>query len=477
MTHTALGIAEADVLRKGIQGDVLLPADQGYDEARTLWNGAIDRRPALIVRALGAADVSAAITFARQHDLEIAVRGGGHSTAGLSAVDDGLMIDLSLMNSVETDVTARRCRVGGGATIAQRDMATQQHGLAAPAGIVGHTGIGGLTLGGGMGWLTRKHGLAIDNLVSVEIVTADGEIHRASDANEPKLFWAIRGGGGNFGVVTEFEFQLHDVGPMVSFGLLWWPIEQAADVLRLTRNLFASMSTDMNIIVAGLSGPPLPFVPEAYHHAPGIGLAVTGFAPDGEHARIIERINAQLPPLAQMTTPIPYANLQQMFDDANAFGLLAYDKAAYVEELTDSAISVITDQLARKSSPRSGLFVYRLDGAYSAVREEATAFGGGRSPRYALFLIALSDDPAVLATDTTWVRDFWTALQPHAMGAGSYLNGEAEFPQDKVHASYGETKYTLLSAIKHRYDPDNVFHRNANITPMPGGPPAQRAGS
>ena len=332
------------------------------------------------MRPLGAADVSAAITFARQHDLEIAVRGGGHSTAGLSSVDDGLMIDLSLMNSVETDVAARRCRVGGGATIAQRDIATQQHGLAAPAGIVGHTGIGGLTLGGGMGWLTRKHGLAIDNLVSVEIVTADGEIHRASDANEPKLFWAIRGGGGNFGVVTEFEFQLHDVGPMVSFGLLWWPIEQAADVLRLTRNLYASMSTEMNIIVAGLSGPPLPFVPEAYQHAPGIGLAVTGFAPDGEHARIVERINAQLPPVAQMTTPIPYANLQQMFDDANAFGLLAYDKAAYVEELTDGAITVIAGQLARKSSPRSGLFIYRLDGAYSAVREEATAFGGGRSP-------------------------------------------------------------------------------------------------
>jgi hypothetical protein len=246
--------------------------------------------------------------------------------------------------------------------------------------------------------------------------------------------------------------------------------------LRLTRNLFASISTEMNILVAGISGPPAPFVPEEYHHAPGIGLAVTGFAPDGEHARVIERINAQLPPLAQMTTPIPYSDLQQMFDDANAFGLLAYDKAAYLEELTEGAITVIADQLARKSSPRSGLFVYRLDGAYSAVREEATAFGGGRSPRYAMFLIALSDDPAQLATDTTWVRDFWTALQPHAMGAGSYLNGEAEFPQDRVHASYGETKYTLLSAIKHRYDPDNVFHRNANITPMPG-PPAPRAGS
>ena len=475
MTHTALGTADVEVLRKGLQGDALLPADDGYDAARTLWNGSMDRRPAVVVRALTAADVSAAITFARHHDLEIAVRGGGHSTAGLSGVDDGLMIDLSLMNTVETDVAAKRCRVGGGATLAQRDTATQQHGLATTAGIVGHTGVGGLTLTGGMGWLTRKHGLAVDNLLSVEIVTADGEVRRASATEEPKLFWAVRGGGGNFGVVTEFEFQLHDVGPMVDLALLWWPVQQAAEVLRLARDAFGSMSTETNIIVAGVSAPPAPFVPEHLHHAPGIALVITGFGKDDEHAHVVDRITAQLPPAAQMVTPIPYADLQQMFDEGNAFGTLAYDKATYVEDLTEGAIGVIAEQLAHKTSPMSAVFLYRLDGAYSEVRDEATAFGGGRSPRYAVFLLGLATDPDTLAAETTWVRDMWTALQPHSMGVGSYLNGEAEFPQDRVHASYGETKYALLSAIKHRYDPDNVFHRNANI--LPAGPPQQRTGA
>jgi FAD/FMN-containing dehydrogenase len=473
MPASTLAAADVDVLRKDVAGEVVLPGDAEYDEARTLWNGAFDRRPAVVVRCSSARDVSAAVTFARVHGLELAVRGGGHSTGGLSGVDDGLVIDLSAMNQVETDVAGRRCRVGGGATLGQRDGATQEHGLATTAGIVGHTGVGGLTLTGGMGWLTRKHGLALDNVVSVEIVTADGKIRRASADEEPDLYWAVRGGGGNFGVVTEFEFRLHPVGPMVDFGLLFWPIAQAREVLRLARGLFASMSTETNIIVAGFNAPPEPFVPAEHHGAPGIAFVVAGFGGDGEHGRVLERINAELPPLFQVAMPMPYAGLQQMFDEANRFGLLAYDKATYVEDLSDDVIAVLATHLARKQSPHSATFLYRLDGAYSAIGDDDTAFGGGRSPRYALFLLAIAEEPALLATETEWAREFWTALQPVSMGPGSYLNGEAEYPDDRVRASFGPEKYARLAAIKAHYDPDNIFHRNANIPPAPQ-PPSQR---
>jgi len=473
MPAPTLAAADVDVLRKGVSGDVIRPGDAAYDEARLLWNGAFDRRPAVVVRCLSAQDVSAAVTFARMHGLELAVRGGGHSTGGLSGVDDGMVIDLSAMNQVETDVEGRRCRVGGGATLGQRDGATQEHGLATTAGIVGHTGVGGLTLTGGMGWLTRKHGLALDNVLAVQIVTADGKIRRASADEEPDLYWAVRGGGGNFGVVTEFEFQLHPVGPMVDFGLLFWPITQALDVLRLARRLFASMSTETNIIVAGINAPPEPFVPAEHHGAPGIALVIAGFGGDGEHGQVLDQINAELPPLFQLTMPMPYAGLQQMFDEANRFGLLAYDKATYVEDLSDDVAAVIADQLARKQSPQSAFFIYRLDGAYSEVGDDDTAFGGGRSPRYAVFLLAIAEEPALLATDTEWARGFWDALQSVSMGRGSYLNGESEYPEDRVRASFGPEKYARLAALKARYDPDNVFHRNANIPPAPQ-PPQQR---
>ena len=274
-------------------------------------------------------------------------------------------------------------------------------------------------------------------------------------------------------MVTEFEFRLHPVGPMVDFGLLFWPIAQAPDVLRLARELFASMSTETNIIVAGLNAPPEPFVPAEHHGAPGIALVVTGFGGDGEHGRVLERINAELPPLFQLAMPMPYAGLQQMFDEANHFGLLAYDKATYVEDLSDDVVAVLADQLARKQSPQSAIFIYRLDGAYSEIGDDDTAFGGGRSPRYAVFLLAIAEEPALLATDTQWAREFWDALQPVSMGRGSYLNGEAEYPDDRVRASFGPEKYARLAALKARYDPDNVFHRNANIPPA-AQPPQQR---
>jgi FAD/FMN-containing dehydrogenase len=465
---------DVENLRKNVAGSVFSPEDPGYDDARRMWNGQYDRRPAVVVQAVTAADVSSAITFAREHDLEISVRGGAHSTGGLCVIDGSVHINLSLMNSVTVDPQTRRCRVGGGALLGDRDTATQEHGLAAPAGIVGHTGVGGLTLGGGMGWLTRKHGLSIDNLISAEVVTADGRIRTASPEEEPDLFWAIRGGGGNFGVVTSFEFQLHPVGPIVQFGLFFWPLEQVTDVLRLTREVVATLAPELNVMIAGVNAPPAPFVPAEHQGRPGIMLLVTGFGPEAEHAELVDRIRRERPPLVEMVTPIPYAQLQQMFDEANAWGLLAYDKAIYVKELSDDVIAVVADQLPRKSSPHSAMFFFRLDGAYSEVGDDATAFSGGRTPRFTVFLLAVADNHEAYRADRDWVRGFWDALLPLGMGKGSYVNGETEFPEDRVRASYGEAKYERLARIKAAYDPDNVFRHNGNIKPAPQ-PPRQRS--
>jgi FAD/FMN-containing dehydrogenase len=469
--------ADVEALRATMGGQVLAPGEPEYDDARTVWNGYVDKRPALIARCLDAHDVSTSIAFARRRGLEISVRGGAHSTAGASVVDDGLEIDLSAMRDVTVDVEARRVVVGGGATLADRDDATQAHGLAVTGGIVSHTGVGGLTLGGGMGWLTRKMGLAIDNLISAEVVTADGTILRASERENPDLFWAIRGGGGNFGVVTSFEFQLHPVGPIVQFGLFFWALDQGVDVLRLARDLIPTLDADLNIIIAGVTAPPAPFVPEQHRLVPGYALLVTGFGAEERHQAVTARIRQELPPLFDLVTPMPYVELQKLFDEGNAFGLLAYDKSLYLEELSDDAIAVVAEYLPRKASPLSVLFFYRLDGAYSEVGDDETAFGGSRSPRYSLFLIALADNVQDLEADREWVRSFWAALLPHAVGSGSYVNGEAEFPDDRVRSSYGSAKYERLARIKAAYDPANVFHLNANIPPSTQPPRPVQTGS
>src|SRR5438128_3081695 len=266
MTQTVS--SAVDALREAMGGAVLVPGDADYDEARTLWNAAIDRRPAVIARCSNSADVAAAVRFGVENGLEIAVRGGAHGVSGKAVVDDGLMIDLSAMNSVVVDPDARRVRVGGGALLADMLAATQEHGLATPVGLIGHTGVGGLTLGGGMGWLTRKHGLSIDNLVSAEVVTADGQIRRAGQGENADLFWAIRGGGGNFGVVTEFEFALHPVGPIVQVALLFWYLDQGGDVLRLGQQVGGSLPEEINVVIGGLNAPPAPFVPPEHQRKP-----------------------------------------------------------------------------------------------------------------------------------------------------------------------------------------------------------------
>src|SRR5436190_20963012 len=276
-----------DALREAMSGAVLVPGDADYEAARTAWNAAIDRRPGVIARCSDPADVAAAVRFGVENGLEIAVRGGAHGVSGKAVVDDGLMIDLAAMNSVVVDPDSRRVRVGGGALLADMIAATQEHGLATPVGLIGHTGVGGLTLGGGMGWLTRKHGLSIDNLVSAEVVTADGQIRRASEAENPDLFWAIRGGGGNFGVVTEFEFALHPVGPIVQVALLFWDLDRGRDVLRLGEELGGSLPEELNVVIACLNAPPAPFVPAEHHLKPGYALIVAGFGAPEEHEGVV----------------------------------------------------------------------------------------------------------------------------------------------------------------------------------------------
>ena len=463
-----------EALRAAMGGQVIMPGDLAYDEARRLWNAEIDHHPAVIARCLSGADVAAAVTFAVGNGLEIAVRGGAHSLPGHSSVDDGLMIDLSAMNSVVVDPDARRARVGGGAKLGDVIVAAQVHGLAYPVGAVSDTGVGGLTLGGGMGWLTRKHGLSIDNLVSATVVTADGRTLRGAEDENADLWWAIRGGGGNFGVVTEFEFALHPVGPMVHVGLMFWGLDQGKAFLQQARTVVGSLPPEVNVIFGGVNAPPAPFVPERHQMQPGYIAVVAGFGSAQEHEGVLTQLREGVPPLWEFATPMPYTALQTMLDEANAWGNYGYDKGAYLEELTDEVIEVISEHVPRKQSPLSVTLFYRLDGAYSQVTDGDTAFSGQRSPRYAVFIIALCPAPEMLPAERGWVRDFHAALEPHA-ASRVYVNAYADEQDDSVRAAYGPEKYDRLAQIKRKYDPDNVFHRNANIIPA-AQPPQPRGG-
>jgi FAD/FMN-containing dehydrogenase len=463
MTHAVIDdIAE---LRTDMDGRVIVAGDAGFDEARKVWNAGIDRYPAAIARCTSTADVVAAVNFAREHGLEVSIRGGAHNTAGTAACDDGLMIDLSAMNAVTVDPEQRRATAAGGALLADLDGATQAHGLAVPAGLISHTGVGGLTLGGGMGWLTRQFGLSIDNLVAAEVVTAAGRVLRAAADENPDLFWAIRGGGGNFGVVTEFEFRLHEVDPTVQLGMFFWSLDDGPDALRLLREIVTDMPPGVNAVIGAMNAPPAPFVPPQHHFAPGYALVLVGFG-SAEHAMIVEQIRRQLPPLFDLVTPMPYVDLQRLLDEANAWGSHTYEKGTYLPDLSDDVIEAITGYVPRKSSPMSLLLLYRLDGAFSMVGDDDTAFSGGRSPRFGAFIVGVAPDAAGLMAERRWVADMWEALRPYAIGSGDgYVNGTADYESDRVRNSYGTRKYERLARIKAEYDPDNLFHVNANIAP------------
>ncbi|MEW1808166.1 FAD-binding oxidoreductase [Pseudarthrobacter sp. NPDC080039] len=456
--------------RASFDAESFVPGDPGYDEARAVWNGDIDRRPALIVRPTDRQQTAEAIGFARTAGVEVTVRGGGHSYAGHAVRDGAMMIDLSALNQVEVDPQARRARCGGGTTWADLDAATQEHGLALPGGFISHTGVAGLTLGGGIGWLSPRAGLSCDNLVSAEVVTADGRTVTASPGSNPDLFWALRGGGGNFGIVTTFEFALHEVTPLVQMGMFFWDADHARDGLRFSRDLIPNLPETAGVLLAGLSAPPEPFVPEKYQGQPGIALVIIGWASPEEHARMIEPVLASAPePQWHLITPIPYIQLQRMFDGSTPWGILAYEKALYLDELSDDAIDVVAHYVPQKASPLSFVPVFPMRGAFSRVGDDDTAFGGRRDIKWVFNISAECPSPELLEHDRAWVREFWAALRPHASGSGTYVNFLADTDEDRVRSSYGDQKYERLARIKSQWDPDNVFRYNANI--HPGTPP------
>ncbi|MGH6653612.1 MAG: FAD-binding oxidoreductase [Actinocrinis sp.] len=450
----------------GFTGRVVTAGDADYDAVRKVWNGAIDHRPAVVAQCHRAEDVAAALAYARGQGLELSVRGGAHQFGGNAVWPDGLTVDLSPMRAVAVDPQARVARCQGGALLSDLDAATQEHALAVPAGTISHTGVGGLTLGGGFGWLTHDHGMSLDNLLSAQVVLADGRVVEASADAHPDLFWALRGGGGNFGVVTEFRFRLHPVGPLVHVGLLFWPLSQGTEALGLARETIAGLPPGVGALLAcAMSAPPAPFVPPEHHFTPGYALVLAGFGTAEQHATVVDPVRAALPPLFDFVSPLPYTALQSMLDDAAPPGILAYERALYLDELTDEVIAVITRYAAQKSSPMSFSPIFRLDGAFAEVDDAATAFGGARRPGYVVNLAAIAPAADLLAADTAWVRSYWAALLPHARGAGSYVNFMVEPDQERVLAAYGPEKYRRLAKIKAEYDPQNVFRHNANIAP------------
>jgi FAD/FMN-containing dehydrogenase len=457
-------IADVEALRTAVTGAVVAPDDLDYEQARKVWNADIDHHPAVLVQCATAQDTAEAIRFAKDQGLELAVRCGAHSMPGYSSVDGGLVIDLGRMNQVTVDPETKRARVQGGALLSDLDAATQAYGLAVPAGFVSHTGVTGLTLGGGMGWLSRQAGLSIDNLVSAEVVVADGRILRAAEDENPDLFWGIRGGGGNFGVVTELEFRLHDVDPMVQFGLMFWDAGEGGQALRLMRDIVADLPRSLNAVPGALTAPPAPFVPPEHHNKLGYALLLVGFGDEAGHQQVLERARNALPPLFEYVTPMPYVALQQMLDEGNAWGSYGYDKGAYFEDLSDGMIDVVTQHVPRRTSPMSVVLFYRLDEAYSEVGDNDTAFGGGRTPRYMAFFIGLTPTPELLPAEREWVRSMWNDLKPHMIGTTAYVNALEGQERDRVRETYGE-KYERLAVIKAKYDPQNIFHRNVNIEP------------
>ncbi len=460
MTRTT---SDATALRAAMTGVVLEPGDEGYDEARDAFNGDIDRRPAVIARCTSPDDVAAALAHAQATGLRIAVRGGGHGY--WCAAEGELMIDLSPLDAVTVDPVARRARCGGGAKLAQLDAATQEHGLAVTAGTVSHTGVGGLTLGGGFGWLTSKYGLAIDNLESAEVVLADGRCVRASATEHPDLFWALRGGGGNFGVVTEFEFRLHQVGPIVQFGLLFVEQDRAAHALRTARDEFPKLPAGIQAAVVCNNAPPAPFVPESYHFAPGVALIVVGFGTPEEHAAAIAPLREALSPAFDAAMPLPYVALQQMLDDHMFWGVHTYAKGLYLDELSDAAAEVVAERAGRRGSPLSQILIFQMGGAYAEVGDDDTAWSGRRDIKYAMVVEGLAPDPDTFVGERQWARDTWEAMLPMAVGPGTYVNMLPEADDRVVRASYGGAKYERLARIKADYDPANVFSVNANIKP------------
>jgi FAD/FMN-containing dehydrogenase len=448
----------------GFRGRMISAGHPDYDTARAVWNGAIDRRPFLIARCIGTADVVAAMRFARDHDLEIAIRGGGHNVAGTAVCDGGIVIDLSAMRGVRVDPAGRRAWVQGGALWGDVDYETQAHGLATTGGIVSHTGVAGLTLGGGVGWLMRKHGLTVDNLLAADVVTAEGRLLRASEHEHPDLFWALRGGGGNFGVVTAFEFRLHSLGPTVLSGPIVWDATDAGEVLRFYRDFIRDAPDELGTVVRFGTAPPLPVIPEHLHWRPVmmIGTCYAGPIEDGE--RLLRPLRAFRTPLLDLVGPKPYTGFQSALDSTVAHGWNYYWKSTHLPELSDELIDVIARRAFACTSPRSYAAMFHLKGAVSRMAEGATAFGN-RQASHAITLDAVWQPGEDYGErDTGWARNFFAALGRFRQGVYVNFLGGDEAP-DRVREAYGDAVYDRLVDVKSKYDPDNVFHYNQNVRP------------
>ena len=467
-SKVAVGVeldAEAlEALSQQVRGPVLTPGDPAYDDARSIWNGLIDRRPALIVQCSGAADVVDAVNFAREQGLTLSIKAGGHNVAGNAVNDDGIVLDLSQMRGVHVDPALQTVRVQGGATWGDLDRETQLFGLAVPGGVVSTTGVAGLTLHGGLGHLRRKHGLSIDSLVSVDIVTADGELRRASATENEDLFWAVRGAGSNFGVVTSFEFRAHPVGPMVFVGAIFYPFEEASSILPAWRDFMATAPEELSSLAICWSVPPVePFPPEI-HGTPVVVVAAAYCGPAEEGERVVQPLRELAQPVVDASGPWPWLGLQSGFDAIFPQGELRYWKSRSVTELSDEVIGDIIELAGRRPAPLSDIVIWHHGGAMSRVPEEDTAYGG-RDTQFLVTAEASWTDPAQNEEAIAWAREVFDAMERYSTGA-VYLNfpGLGEEEDSLARAGYG-ANYVRLTALKAKYDPENLFRMNINIPP------------
>jgi FAD binding domain/Berberine and berberine like len=449
-------------LERTFNGRLVCPGDSTYDEHRGVWNGSIDRSPAWIARCAGPGDIAAVVKFARETGVPLAVRSGGHSFPGLSTTDGGIVADLASMKGIHVDPERRTARAQAGVLIGELDRATQPFGLAAPAGIVTHTGLSGLTLGGGIGWLMRKHGLTIDRLVEVELITAEGELVRASEDENADLFWGVRGGGGNFGIVTEFEFRLAQVDPILLAGPILWPIEDSPRLLRFYRDWIAEAPDDLMTIVVHRKAPPLPFVPAELHGELVVGVVCCYAGPVEDGEKVVRPLRRFASPVLDLLEPKPFTEHQAMFDPSFPHGWWYYMRACDVPELTDEVIDITVEHSMRIGSPRTAFPIWQLGGAVSKVGEDETAFHG-RGGGHAFNITGATESAEGFDEERQWVRDFWSALEPHHSSV--YVNFLMEEGEERVRQAYGAEKYERLKALKRRYDPGNLFRLNQNIRP------------
>jgi FAD/FMN-containing dehydrogenase len=449
-------------LEGSFRGELVRPGDPSYDLYRKVWNGSIDRHPAVIARCTSVPEVIAALAFARRTGLVVAVRSGGHSFPGLSVCDGGVVIDLGSMKQIHVDPDAGTVRAQAGVLLGELDRATQAFGLAVPTGSVTHTGLAGLTLGGGFGWLMRKYGLTIDQLLSVEVVTADGEVVQASEAVNPDLFWGVRGGGGNFGIVTEFEYRLHAVGPMVLSGLLLWPMDEGPQVARFYRDWASSAPDELTTALLLRRAPAVDLVPEALHGQQVVGVVCCWVGPVDRGEKILEPMRRFGSRVVDLIAPRAFVDHQALLDPSFPPGIWVHSKATDVRALSDDVLNILLEHAARVTSPRSAIIAWQLGGAVAHVGELDTPFGS-RSSGYLVDIVGVTDSAEGFDQERDWARDCWSALAPHH--AGVYVNWLMEEGERRVREAYGQPRYERLQAVKRRYDPENVFRMNQNIRP------------